>query len=195
MASTPDPRGLTGLARSLQELFDRTAPPSSQPERPPPGMEDGGPPPADPAESARALEDWLDAVLSPGSTAWEAPPASFRRAAAALAEAGRLEPVAEAILRLAAVSPDESHHADALAFARGLMSPAVAGRLAARLGAVRDQARRAELTAAVGRLGPPMAEALADALTRAGSRAARHAYTDGLVALGREGADAVEALV
>lgn len=194
MAPDPESRDLTGLARSLDELFHRTRPTTSRP----PGLptDEGGEEalPDDPAALTRALEGWLDDVLHPESAPAERSATSLRLAAAALTEAGRPEPVVEAVLRLAVVPPEEPGHAGALALARTMMVPAVAERLAARLSAVRDEGRRRVLTLATGRLGAPMAEALGDALTRAESRAARHAYTDALAAVGREGVDVLEAM-
>ena len=67
--------------------------------------------------------------------------------------------------------------------------------MAARLGAERDEERRAWLTRASVRVGPEMALALADALSGTTDRFARHAFVDAMVRLGDVAMPVIEEMV
>lgn len=197
MASTREPESLKGLARSLVDLFERSN------RRGDPGSAHTGgqatPSPVleieDPLAAARELDYQLDEFLAGRGSARAAPASRIRELGRGLVEIGRVEPVADAVLRLSMVSGGEAVDARGPTLARVLLTPAVAGRLAARLEAVRDGSRRAMLVRTLSRLGPVMARAAGEALTHSESRSARRALTDVLASVGEEGAEVLAEMV
>jgi HEAT repeat protein len=180
----PAPRG--GLARAIDALF---APASGAREEV--VWEEADPPPRtsspepDPAAFAEALESFL--AREPLER--EGLAVEVRAQATALREAGRLDSLADAVERLA-TDPADPPDPAASAMAWKLLTPAVASRVALRIGAAEGE-RRARLLGAARRLGREMALALFDALREATDRSARRAYTTALAELG---ADAVPVL-
>jgi HEAT repeat protein len=79
--------------------------------------------------------------------------------------------------------------------AQALVTPGVASRIAARLGAARDESRRAELVLTCQRLGHDMALAIIDALASTTDRFARRTYLDTMVAMGPDVMPVVEHMV
>jgi hypothetical protein len=119
---------------------------------------------------------------------------AVREAATPLAAAGALNALADAVERLTSESeapPDEA----ALETARSLVSPAVASRIAARIGAERDEAQRALLTQVSVRIGPEMALAFSDALSGSTDRFARRAFVDAMVEMGDVAMPVIEDMV
>lgn len=188
MASTPESRDLTGLARSLDRLFQRTERVVADPGA---GITTAAASglPKGLAALARKLGRRVEEYLSSTGSERGVGVAGIRSAAAELLGAGDVEPVADAVVRLAGVPPGDPRATGAHELARELTSPAIARRLVDRLGAVRDEERREGLTVAVGRLGRRAAEALGDALTRTENRAARHTFTNALAKVGEDAAD------
>jgi HEAT repeat protein len=173
----PAPRG--GLARSIDALF---APASGAGEdvvweevdtpRRSASRE------ADPVAFAAALESFLtrDPLDRDGLAV------AVRAQAAALREAGRLDPLADAVERLAADPADPPDPA-VPAMAWKLLTPAVASRVALRIGAAEGE-RRARLLRVARNLGREMALALFDALREATDRSSRRAYVTAMAELG-----------
>jgi HEAT repeat protein len=94
------------------------------------------------------------------------------------------EEVADAVERLASAGVT---NAEAPALARELLTPGAARRLVGRLEAsVRDEARRDEMVAAMGVLGPGVTHELADALAEAEDRSVRRGLMDALAAAAQE---------
>jgi HEAT repeat protein len=175
----PAPRG--GLARAVDALF---APASAAREEvvweeadPPRRI---GSPEADPAAFAEAL----DSFLARDPLEREGLAVEVRAHAAALREAGRLDPLADAVERLA-TAPSDSRDPAVSAMAWKLLTPAVASRIALRIGAAEGE-RRARLLEAARTLGREMALALFDALREATDRSSRRAYGTALAELGTE---------
>jgi len=144
----------------------------------------------EPAATAKVLADGVRDVLAGREEA----SACVRDAARRLTLVGHVEPVVDAAVCLVSSSSREAPDEEAWTLARQLASADVTRRLAARLGAIREPGRRAELATAIGRLGPAMAEALGEALARTEDRGARFALTSALVRVGEDGADVLASL-
>ncbi len=140
---------------------------------------------ADPEVLAEAVERYLDGSGDRAEAA-----RTVRAQGLALREAGRPDPLADAVERLA--GPEGRGHPEVRELARELVSPAVASRLVARLGTARAEDRREELVAVCASLGHEMALAVADALADTPDRSARRAYLAVLVALGPEALPVLE---
>ena len=119
----------------------------------------------------------------------------IRGEAASLHYASTLDPVVDAVERLALAAPLEDPHHVAHELARSLATPAVSAGLAMRLAGARDDARREDLTQACRRLGDEGSGALAVALAEADDRSARRNLVDGLVAMGDDGLKQAELMV
>lgn len=186
-----------------------SSPPTPAEEGPPP-LEDAPPPGASPPSPAEELvwEELLSASASarPDPELFASAVATFiaspalerdglasdlRTAAHALREADALEPLADAVERLALESGDPPDEA-CLAIARSLVTPGVGAVLAHRLGAAREEERRAQLLLLGRRIGQEMAMAVAEALSDTSERFARRAYLDAMVAMGADGARVIE---
>jgi HEAT repeat protein len=119
----------------------------------------------------------------------------IRDEAASLYEAGALDPVLDAMERLALAAPLEDPNHVACELARSLATPAVSAGLAMRLAGAREGARREELTQACRCLGEEGPVALATALAEADDRSARRNLVEGLVSMGDEGLKQAELMV
>ena len=119
----------------------------------------------------------------------------IRDEAASLYEASTLDPVVDALERLALAAPLEDPNHVVCEIARSLATPAVSAGLAMRLAGASDQARREDLTRACRCLGDEGPVALARALAEADDRSARRNLVEGLVAMGDEGLKQAELMV
>lgn len=117
-----------------------------------------------------------------------------RRVAASLQEKLALDPLADALERLAHAAGDPPD-VEILDLAQDIMHPAVASRIVQRIGNERDEERRASYVQVSKRLGKPMALAFKGALTGATDDTARRAYYDNLLALGDVSRPIIEAMV
>ena len=120
---------------------------------------------------------------------------SIRNEASGLHEAGNLDPVIDAVERLALVVPVDDPSHGACELARSLATPAVSAGLAMRLADARDDERRDHVTRACRCLGDEGPVALAMALAEAGDRSARRNLVEGLVAMGSAGLKQAELMV
>lgn len=169
MSQPNEPAAPTGLARSLIDLFaGRPAAPVRIPEPAPRAEAE------DPIQRLTRAWTHADARERPALAAQ-----LTREAATANALPERIERLADAVETIVgAPSLDE----DGRTLARELTSPPVAEVLTSRLrAAVRDEARRGELVAAAGHLGPTYARALKEALEVAEDRSVRRVLLDALV--------------
>ncbi len=147
-----------------------------------------------PAPDVNAFQVAVDTFLQSDHLARNGQAREIREMAAALREAGALDALADAVERLSSREGDPAHEA-CLAMARSLVTPGVASRLVARLGAARDEQRRAELIQVCQRIGHDMALAVTDALSDSTDRYARRTFMDAMVALGQEGMTVVELMM
>lgn len=116
---------------------------------------------------------------------------ALREQALALREANALDPLAQAVERLALDAGDPADEA-CIAMAQALVSPGVASRLVAMLGAAREEDRRAELMLVCQRVGHEMALAVADALSDTTDRFARRTFLECMVSMDQIGMEVVE---
>lgn len=138
-----------------------------------------------------ALRAAVEAFLESAPLEREGKARSIRDEAAALREANALDVLADSVERLvtgACDPPDEA----CVAMAQTLLTPAVASRIAARLGTTREEERRAELVLVCRRMGHDMALAIFDALSATNDRFSRRAYLDTMVAMGEAAMPVVE---
>jgi hypothetical protein len=145
---------------------------------------------ADPDALRAAVESFLQA----GPLGREGKGRAIRDAAGSLREAGALDVLADSVERLvreAGQPPDEA----CVAMAQTLLSPGVASRIVARLGAAHDEERRRELVKIAGVLGHEMALALCDALSATTDRFARRAFLDTMIEMGPNCRDAVDRML
>ncbi|MEQ8329473.1 MAG: HEAT repeat domain-containing protein [Longimicrobiales bacterium] len=187
-----DKNDLRGMARSIDALFADAHPA-------PPGADMVWEPVED--RPSRASEADVEAFREALGTFMSSPPLerdgqarAIREEGAALRDAGMLDPLADAVERLALQSGDPPDEA-CVAMARQLLSPGVASRLAARLGAARDDARRAELLTLCRSMGHEMALAVSDALSDTTDRFARRSFVDAMVEMGPAAMGVVEEMV
>ena len=219
MSSTDENKELNGLARSIDALFNEgdgdesaEAPIESVEE---PAEEaatgesdaaDADSPPAgqdmvwEEVETARpptvdadpdALEQAVTIFLASDPMAREGQGRALREQALALREANALDPLAQAVERLALQAGDPVDEA-CIAMAQVLVSPGVASRLVAMLGAAREEDRRSELMIVCRRVGHEMALAVADALSDTTDRFARRTFLECMVSMDQIGMDVVE---
>ncbi len=139
-----------------------------------------------------AFGNAIDAFLASDPLARDGQAREIREMAAALRETGSLDALADAAERLAVQDDDDEA---CLAMAQALVTPAVASRLAARLGAGREEERRAQLIGIFQRIGHEMALAISDALSDTTDRYARRVFMEAMVALGQEGMLVVEQMM
>lgn len=183
MASSDQKKKLSGLARSIDALFQDV------PSRP--GGDDmvwepvEEPKPRAKASDAdpEALRKAVAAFLESGPLDRDGKGRTIRDEAAALREANALDVLADSVERLALGAGDPPDEA-CVAMAQSLLSAGVASRIVARLGAARDEERRAQLALLCRRLGHDMAMAIADALSDTTDRFARRTYLDTMVTMG-----------
>ena len=115
--------------------------------------------------------------------------------AVTLREGNVLEPLVDAVERLARLtSPDDPTH-PARELVRAIATPAVSVGLALRLAGARDAERREELAATCRRLGEEAAVALVAVLVTADDRSVRRNLVAGLVAMGEHGLRQAEKMV
>ncbi|HKJ03348.1 MAG TPA: HEAT repeat domain-containing protein [Longimicrobiales bacterium] len=182
--ATDEQKELSGLARSIDALFAAEAPRSTA------GKivweKDDGVrrPPASDADP-EALRAAVTAFLAAGPLEREGRARAIRDAAAALREAKALDALSDSVERLVQGGGDPPDEA-CMAVAHALLTPVVASRIVARLGATQDDERRAELVLLCQRLGHEIALAIADALSETRNRVARGTYLDTLVSMGSE---------
>lgn len=189
MPSSDDKR-LSGMARSIDALFDDPSPRGGDVEW---KAVEAGPSRADDADP-QAFQAALEAFTSSPPLDRENTEKVVREQATALRDAGMLDPLADAVERLTlreADPPDEAH----TAMARHLLTPGVASRIAARLGATREEERREELLSLCRIMGHEMALAVADALSDTTDRYARRSFVDAMVSMGPSAMDVVETMV
>lgn len=190
MTESEDRTKPSGMARSIDALFRGTTSVREElvweeVEEPATRLED-----PDPDAFREALETFVDRPpLDRDGLGRE-----LRAQSVALREAGRLDPIADAVERLALGSGDPPDEA-AVAMARQLLSPGVASRIVARLAATREEGRRAELVRVCAAVGHEMAVAVSDALSDTTDRAARRAYMEAMVALGPVGMPVLEEMM
>lgn len=181
MASSDKKKELSGLARSIDALFQAEPPrPSGDevvweaPVRVRSRAEDADP---------DALRDAVTDFLASGPLERDGKARAIRDAAAALREANALDVLVDSVERLtlgAGDPPDEAY----IAMGQTLVTPGVASRIAARLGSAREEERRAELVLLCQRLGHDMSLAISDALSDTTDRLARRIYLDTMVSIG-----------
>jgi len=210
MSSADDKEELHGLARSIDALFSERyedeaaeAPPESASEdieaAP---AEDAAPdvvweevrkpkPTVDPDPDA--LSQAVDVFLRSDPMSREGKGRTLREQAFALREANALDPLASAVERLTLEAGDPPDEA-CIAMAQSLVSAGAASRLVAKLGATRDEDRRAELTLVCQRVGHEAALAVADALSDTTDRFARRSLLDCMVSMGQAGMTVVEGM-
>lgn len=196
-ADPRDPDKLNGLARSIGSLFsddETTTPPRDDvvweevPENEGRHAYSAGD--ADPDALRAAVDAFLRADVSERDAAARA----VRESAGPLREAGALDALADAVERLALESSDSEQEATA-AMAQFLLTPGVASRLVARLGASREERRRVDLMKVTRRMGREMAVAIADALSDTTDRFARRTFMEAMVSMGPAGMAVVESMV
>jgi HEAT repeat protein len=164
-----------------------------EPPLPPP------PPPPSPHEVRMArvraatelLELGVDAFVS-GEGDVVAATLAIREAGTTLRDAAAIEPVVNAVERLALAADDDPA---ALALAKQLASPAACYGLALRIAGSRDEERRASLTRICTQLGPEAAAAVARAMAEADDRNHRRNLVNALAAMGELGMKQAEQMV
>ncbi len=219
MSSTDENKELNGLARSIDALFNEgdgdesTEAPIESVEEPAEeaatgesDAADADSPPAgqdmvwEEVETKRpptvdadpdALEKAVTIFLASDPMAREGQGRALREQALALREANALDPLAQAVERLALEAGDPVDEA-CIAMAQVLVSPGVASRLVAMLGAAREEDRRSELMVVCQRVGHEMALAVADALSDTTDRFARRTFLECMVSMDQIGMDVVE---
>lgn len=175
------------MARSVDALF---SPPARTDEVVWEEVE--GPPGPDPADAdPDAFRSAVTDFLTSPPLEREGKARALRLEAAALREANAHAVLADAVERLTREAGDPPDEAS-IAMARALLPDGVGARLAARLGAARNEDRRKELTNTCLRLGAEMLDALADALSATRDRFARRTFVDTIVAFGEEAMPVVE---
>jgi hypothetical protein len=152
----------------------------------PPPVEETGASGPDPDAFASAVQAYL--AGTPGAAA------DVEELAIGLRERFALDPLADAVERLAreAGDPPDPTLVD---MARGIINPAVASRIVQRIGHERDEQRVVEYTVLCKLLGEVMAKAFRGALTGATEREARRLYFDILVAMGDTSRPIIEGMV
>ena len=157
---------------------------------PPAGPEPAVPEPVDHAATeAAAVEDTDDVPREPtalsravdGFIAGEVPAADVVVASDEAARRRAYDDIGEQIHRLVEHSKGND---DALRLARALLSPVVQSAMVLRLGAERNETKRARSYRVYEALGPEMAVALRDGMASAEDRHARRVYIEALLAMG-----------
>jgi hypothetical protein len=188
MPPAEDKNELSGFARSIDALFRRGPVVAPQTAAQSPARV------AAPETGPDPLSDAVSRFLEADSASRVDLGPKVRVAAAALGEETSLDELADAVERLAG-APDGEGGAASWALARSLLTPGIAGGLAARLGSERDERRHADLVNVCVRLGRDMALAIADALSDTTDRFARRAYMDAMVVMGEDGIAVAEEMV
>lgn len=205
MSSSEDKKKLSGLARSIDDLFNGSsegaseAPADEAPPRRPAGEDvvweevSEGPRPGRTAQDAdpQKLRDAVTDFLGSDPLEREGKGRAIRDAAAALREANALDVLADSVERLTTGAGDPPDEA-CIAMAQALITPGVASRIAAYLGNSRDEERRAELMRVCRLLGHEMALAISDALSGTQDRFARRIFLDAMVSMGESAMPIVE---
>ncbi len=161
---------------------------------PPPIAAEATPVEPDPAmvEIGRALSEATSQYLEATGQGRDEAQSELRSAVEAARAAGALDEIAakvDVLLIEGAGFPDVED------LAAEFMDEDVLARMLARLGGVRDEDEREALIEAYVRLGEPLANAIADALTDTEDRLARKTFVAALGAFGSAGAQAVEKML
>jgi len=139
-----------------------------------------------------ALSAALDRFLATDPLERDGQAHEIREMVAALRAANALDPLANAVERLVIEAHDDEA---SLAMADSMLTAGVASRIAARLGAERDEERRAQLLKVCKAVGIEMAVAIADALSDTDERFARRNFMDAMVMLGNTAMVVVEQMI
>ncbi|MDA0311522.1 MAG: HEAT repeat domain-containing protein [Gemmatimonadetes bacterium] len=139
-----------------------------------------------------ALSAALDRFLASDPLERDGQAHEIREMVAALRAVNALDPLADAVERLVIEAHDDEA---SLALADLMLTAGVASRIAARLGAERDEERRAQLLKVCKAVGVEMAVAIADALSDTYERFARRAFMDAMVMLGNTAMVVVEQMI
>lgn len=207
MAPSDDKKELSGLARSIDALFDdeggATDAAADGEDRgisdiPPDEVvweevEEAAPigPNAEDADPD-ALRAAVDAFLTADPLERGGMGRAVREEAAALREANALDVLSDCVEKLAREAGDPPDEA-CLVMAQALLTPGVASRIAARLGEAREEERRSELVLVCKRLGHEMSLAITDALSSdTTDRFARRTFLDTIVEIGPDAWPIVE---
>lgn len=187
MTESDDKKPNKGLARSIDALFQNPSGSGEEVvweevEETPPEVDDPDP---------DAFRDALRAFMASPPLDRDGLARELRAQAVALRESGSLDPLANAVERLALESGDPPDEA-AVAMAHQLVTPGVASRIVARLGSAREEERRAELIRVCTVVGHEMALAVSDALSDTTDRFARRSFMEAMVALGSDGMTVLE---
>lgn len=192
------PRALTGMAGSIQDLFqagsrdDRSAERSGGS-----GGVDSSPGQALslPHGLPEGVGNEILAFLEAKGDERESVENVLRLRADRFREARDLHGLTRLVQALAQAAGRDPQRSDVLALARELTTPAVASHIVAVLGSTRDEEEQARLTNITALLGTEVTLALADALGEARDRFQRRAYLGALVALGPIGLDVAKGMV
>ena len=195
------------VARSLDDMFPTAerardavsaepAPPGESAAAEPPEPTPPSPSPREErATRVRAASDSLhqavEGFLADGGDVVELT-RRIREDAAVLKVVATLDPVVDAVERLAPAGEDDPA---ALALARQLAGPGVCAGLAMRIASARDDARRVALAQTCRQLGDEAAGAVARALAEADDRGERRNLLSALAALGEQGMRQAELMV
>ncbi len=198
----PDERELSEIGRSIDSLFapaeevEKAATDPSSVAAPPQPSGEAEPSPVAPGPThseigkvlSEATSDYLQAPVGER----EAAQGALRSAVEVARSAGALDEVASSVETLLLQAAGD---ADVEDLAGEFIDGEVSVQMVVRLGRVQDEVERAALIEAYVRLGDPLAEAIADALTNTEDRLARKTYVAALAAFGPAGARAVEKML
>ena len=137
---------------------------------------------------SEAASDYLQAPVGERGEAESA----LRSAVEAARASGALDEIASSVDLLLLQAPGDPDVAD---LASEFADAGVLARMVARLGRVMDEVDREPLIEAYVRLGGPIADSIADALTDTEDRMARKTYVAALAAFGSDGAQAIEKML
>jgi hypothetical protein len=136
-----------------------------------------------------ALDSALDNFLRTPRLEREGQASEIRELVTALREANALDPLANAAQRLVLEAGDDEA---SVALASLMLTPAVASRVAVRLGVERDEGRRGQLMQVCTMIGLKMAIAISEVLSDTTDRFARRTLMDAMIAMGTTGMAVIE---